>query len=173
MATWGKKQEIDNELGELASWWSKPQQYQHNQTQAFTFIVRGRTSIKPLVSLVPINPFKLPSCDGPTTKSFHQNICRDNSTTTCLFESILMPKSLMQECYKMLVPVSQQSMSICHFCYIYCVLHMNLSSTCVLGYAMPSLQGCRPCIFVINVGTSTSMQSSSRDITDFRGLEFH
>ena len=50
---------------------------------------------------------------------------------------------------------------------------MNLSPTCVLGYAMPSLQGCMPCIFVINVVTSTSMQSSSRDIADFRDLEFH
>ena len=50
---------------------------------------------------------------------------------------------------------------------------MDLSSTCVLGYAMPSLQGCMPCIFVINVVPSTSMQSSSRDIADFRDLEFH
>ena len=49
---------------------------------------------------------------------------------------------------------------------------MILSPTCVLGYAMPSLQGCMPCIFVINVVTSTSMQSSSRDVADFRDLEF-
>ena len=73
----------------------------------------------------------------------------------------------------MLVPDSYQIMSICHFCHDYCVLHMDLSSTCVLGYAMPYLQGCMPCIFVINVVTSTSMQSSSRDIADFRDLEFH
>ena len=47
-------------------------------------------------------------------------------------------------------------------------------STYVLGYAMPSLQGCMPCIFVINVVTSTSMQSSSRDVADFRDLvEFY
>ena len=50
---------------------------------------------------------------------------------------------------------------------------MGTSSTCVLGCAMASLQGCIPCIFVINVVTSTSMQSSSRDIADFRDLEFH
>ena len=50
---------------------------------------------------------------------------------------------------------------------------MDLSSTFVLGYAMLSLQGCLPCIFVINVVTSTSMQSSSRNIVDFRDLEFH
>ena len=79
-----------------------------------------------------------------------------------------MPKLLMQECYKMLDADSCQIMSICHFCHDYCVLHMSMSSTSVLGYAMPSLQGCMPCIFVINVVTSTSMKSSSRDIADFR-----
>ena len=30
-----------------------------------------------------------------------------------------------------------------------------------------------PCIFVINVVTSTCIQSSSRDVADFRDLEFH
>ena len=44
---------------------------------------------------------------------------------------------------------------------------MILSSTCVLLYAMPSLQGSMPYIFVIIVVTSTSMQSSSRDVADF------
>ena len=44
---------------------------------------------------------------------------------------------------------------------------MILSSTCVLLYAMPSLQGCMPCIFVINVVTSTSMQTRHRDVADF------
>ena len=44
---------------------------------------------------------------------------------------------------------------------------MNLSPTCVLGYAMPSLQGCMPCIFVINVVTSTSMQTRLRNVADF------
>ena len=89
------------------------------------------------------------------------------------FESILMPKLLTQECYKMLGADSYQVMSICHFCYIYWVLHMGMRSTCVLIYAMPSLQGCLPCIFVINVGTSTSMQSSLRDIADFTDLGFY
>ena len=56
----------------------------------------------------------------------------------------------------------------CHFCYIWWVLHMNMSSSCVLVYAMPSLQGCLPCIFVIFVVTSTSMQSSLPDIANFR-----
>ena len=70
-------------------------------------------------------------------------------------------------------PVSYQFMSICHFCHAYSVLHMSMRSTCVLGYAMQSLQGCMPCIFVINVVTSTSMQSSSSDVADFRDLEFN
>ena len=73
----------------------------------------------------------------------------------------------------MLVPDSYQIMSICHFCHDYCVLHMVMISTCVLGYAMPYLQGCMPRIFVINMVTSTCMQNSSRDIADFRNLEFH
>ena len=79
----------------------------------------------------------------------------------------------MQEFYKMLAADSYQIMSICQFCHDYFVLHMGISSTCVLGYAMPSLQGSMPCIFVINVVNSTSMQSSLRDIADFRDLEFH
>ena len=44
---------------------------------------------------------------------------------------------------------------------------MRLMSTCVLIYAMSSLQRCLPCIFVINVVTSTSMQTRLRDIADF------
>ena len=84
-----------------------------------------------------------------------------------------MPKMLLQECYEMLVPDSYQIMSICHFFHDYFVLHMVMSSTCVLLYAMPYLQGCMPCIFVINVVTGTSMQSSSRDIAVFKDLEFH
>ena len=44
---------------------------------------------------------------------------------------------------------------------------MGMSSTCVLYYAMPSLQRCSPCIFVINVVTSTSMQTRPRDVADF------
>ena len=49
---------------------------------------------------------------------------------------------------------------------------MNLSPTCVLNYAMPSLQGCMPCIFVISVVTSTSMQTRPRNVSDFRDLVF-
>ena len=44
---------------------------------------------------------------------------------------------------------------------------MRLMSTCVLNYAMSSLQWCMPCIFVINVVTSTSMQTRHHDVADF------
>ena len=44
---------------------------------------------------------------------------------------------------------------------------MRLMSTCVLNYAMSSLHWCLPCIFVINVVTSTSMQTRPRDVADF------
>ena len=41
-------------------------------------------------------------------------------------------------------------------------------STCVLLYAMPYLQRCMPCIFVISVVTSTSMQTRLRNVSDLR-----
>ena len=44
---------------------------------------------------------------------------------------------------------------------------MRLMSTCVLIYAMSSLQWCMPCIFVVNMVTSTSMQTRHRDVADF------
>ena len=44
---------------------------------------------------------------------------------------------------------------------------MRLMSTCVLNYAMSYLQWCMPCIFVISVVTSTSMQTRLRDVADF------
>ena len=49
---------------------------------------------------------------------------------------------------------------------------MGMSSTCVLLYAMPSLQRCMPCIFVIYVVTSTSMQTRLRDVSVFRDSNF-
>ena len=45
---------------------------------------------------------------------------------------------------------------------------MGMSSTGVLIYAMPSLQRYMPCIFVIYVVTSTSMQTRLRDVSVFR-----
>ena len=65
----------------LAPWSSKRQAIPTQLDVGLTCTIRGRTSINPLVSFVPINPFKLPSCDGSTTKSLQEHICRDNSTT--------------------------------------------------------------------------------------------
>ena len=47
---------------------------------------------------------------------------------------------------------------------------MGMSSTCVLFCAMPYFQWCMPCIFVISVVTSTSMQTRLHDVSDFRDL---
>ena len=49
---------------------------------------------------------------------------------------------------------------------------MGLSSTCVLIYAMPSLQRCMPCIFVISVVASTSMQTRLRNVSVSRDGNF-
>ena len=47
-----------------------------------------------------------------------------------------------------------------------------MSSTFVLKYAMPSFQWYSTCIFVISVVTSRSMQSRSRNNSDFRDSDF-
>ena len=44
---------------------------------------------------------------------------------------------------------------------------MPMSSAYVLLRVLSSFQRCNPCIFVINVVTSTSMQTRLRDIADF------
>ena len=49
---------------------------------------------------------------------------------------------------------------------------MSMRSTCVLNYNMPCLHGCKSCIFVIYVVTSTSMQTRLRDVSVFRDLRF-
>ena len=44
---------------------------------------------------------------------------------------------------------------------------MDFIPKCVLNYAMYSLQRYLPCIFLVNVVNSTSMQTRLRDINDF------
>ena len=85
-----------------------------------------------------------------------------HSIVPCLFEVMFMPKSSLQECYMLLT-------AVCLHC-ILCVHPMSMSFTCVLNYIMPSLQWCQFCIFRISVVTSTSMQSSLRDVADFCDL---
>ena len=63
--------------------------------------------------------------------------------------------------------VCYQNELFCHFCHDWCVHPMRLMSTCVLIYAMSYLQRFLPCIFVINVVTSTSMQTRLRVNADF------
>ena len=94
------------------------------------------------------------------------------SIVPCSFEFILMPKSLVKECYMMFTAVNYQNLVICYFCCNWCVHLMGMSSTGVLIYAMPSLQRYMPCICVIYVVTSTSMQTRLRDVSVFRDLEF-
>ena len=60
-----------------------------------------------------------------------------------------------------------QNLVICLFHCILCVHPMRMRTIGVLFYAIPSLQGCMPCIFVISVVTSTSMQTRLRDVADF------
>ena len=76
-----------------------------------------------------------------------------------LFESIFMPESSLQECYVMLTCWNCYNLMICHFCCIWCVHLMSMSSTCVSNYDMPSLQGCNPCIFVSLVVSASSSWS--------------
>ena len=72
----------------------------------------------------------------------------------------------------MLVPDSYQIMSICHFCHDYCVHDMPMSSTYVLLRVLPSFQRHNPCIFLVCVVTSTSLQSEAFANADFRDLAF-
>ena len=58
-------------------------------------------------------------------------------------------------------------LALLSFFHVWCVHPMRLMSTCVLIYAISSLQRCMPFIFVINVVTSTSMQTRHRDAADF------
>ena len=98
--------------------------------------------------------------------------CLHNSVLPCssfLLSLNLLTKLAMFTWLPLYFPIPFGWWSVRDFC---CVLHMGMISTCVLGYTMPSLQGWKPCIFVIFVVTSTSMQSSSRDVADFRDLEF-
>ena len=101
-----------------------------------------------------------------TSKSFHL-------IASFSFEFILMSEMLLEEGYVVNLSDPFQQMAICHFCHDECVHAMTLSSTCVLLYALPSFQRCYPCIFVMCVVTSTSLQSSVIGNADFRDLEFH
>ena len=88
------------------------------------------------------------------------------------FEFIWMPDMLLEECYLRYLSDLLFHLDICHFCHDYCVHDMLMSSTYVLVGVLPSFQRCNPCIFVIYVVTSTSLQSEAFVNADFRDLAF-
>ena len=57
----------------------------------------------------------------------------------------------------------------CLFHCILCVHPMSMSSTCVLNYIMPSLQGCNPCIFVSLVLSASRLCSRVLVVTVLLG----
>ena len=92
---------------------------------------------------------------------------------SCLFEIILMPKYSLQEWYMMLTCWNCYNLVICHFCCIWCVYPMSMSSTCVLNYVMPSLNGCNQCIFVSLVLSASSLLSRVLAITLLLGWIYY
>ena len=99
------------------------------------------------------------------SRSFHL-------TASFSFEFILMPEMLLEECYLRYFSDLLLHLDICHFCHDYCVHVMPMSSTYVLLRVLPSFQRCNPCIFVMCVVTSTSLQSEALGNADFRDLAF-
>ena len=91
------------------------------------------------------------------------------SIVPCLFESILMPEPLLQECYMMLISWNCYNLMICLFCCILCVQSLSMSSTCVLCYIIPSSQWGHPFIFVILVVSASSSWSRVLAVTVLLG----
>ena len=81
-----------------------------------------------------------------------------------------MPEMLLEECYLRQLSDLLLHLDICHFCHDYCVRVMPMSSTYVLLRVLPYFQRCNPCIFVMCVVTSTSLQSGALGNADFRDL---
>ena len=105
----------------------------------------------------------------------YRNVRRDILHFVPLCHVHLSPswcQNLWCKCYMLLTAVTYQNMRICYFCCIWSVHLMSRSSTCVLMYDMQSLERCKPCIFVIYVVTSTSMQTRLRDVSVFRDFGF-
>ena len=83
-----------------------------------------------------------------------------------------MPEMLLEEGYLRYLSDLLLHLHICHFCHDYCVYDMPMSSTYVLLRVLPSFQRCNPCIFVMCVVTSTSLQSEALGNVDFRDIAF-
>ena len=78
-----------------------------------------------------------------------------------------MPEMLLEECMLMLICWNCYNLLIYHFCHDWCVHPMSMSSTWMLIYAMPSFQGCMPCIFVSCVLSVSSLLSRVVDVAVF------
>ena len=77
---------------------------------------------------------------------------------------------LLEEGYLRLLSDLLLHLGFCHFCHDYCVHDMPMSSTYVLLRVLSSFQRCNPCIFVMCVVTSTSLQSGALANSVFRDL---
>ena len=88
------------------------------------------------------------------------------SIVPCLFEFILMPKSSLQECYMLFTAVTYKNTMICHFLHLMCASYEHELYMCFeLCHAF--FTEVLSMYFLINVGTSTSMQTRLRDVPDF------
>ena len=83
-----------------------------------------------------------------------------------------MPEILLEEGYLRYLSDLLLHLAYCHFCHDYCVHAMPMSSTYVLLRVLSSFQRCNPCIFVMSVVTSTSLQSGALGNPDFMDLAF-
>ena len=95
-----------------------------------------------------------------------------HSIASVSFEFILMPEMLLEEVYLRYLSDLLLHLDICHFCHDLCVHDMPLSSTYVLLRVLSSFQRCDPCIFVMCLVTSTSLQSGALVNSVFRDLAF-
>ena len=81
-----------------------------------------------------------------------------------------MPEMLLEEGYLRYLLDLLLHLAFCHFCHDYCVHGMPMSSTYVLLRVLSSFQRCNPCIFVMCVVTSASLQSGALANSVFRDL---
>ena len=93
-----------------------------------------------------------------------------HSIASFSFEFILMPEILLEECYLRYLSDLLLHLDICHFCHDYCVHDMPMCSTYVLLRVLLSFERCNPCIFVMCVVSSASLQSEALGNSDFRDL---
>ena len=95
-----------------------------------------------------------------------------HSIASFSFEFILMHEMLLEEGYLRYLSDLLLHLDICHFFHDYCVHDMPLSSTYALLRVLSSFQRCNPCIFLMCVVSSTSLESGALGNPDFSDLVF-